>query len=126
LAKELGASPDRISLLSLSQIETKDQFSQKVKSFLETCDAGEWRFLLVQVDIGYLGENLNLTESARYVIREQFQTPSSDKLFRIVLVLHIPRVSGGCFRGMSAWPWVCVHVVSTWQAEADISKLKVY
>ena len=53
--------------------------------------------------------SLNLVECARYIIQDVVGK-SRTSGFQIVLVLHIPRVAGGFFTGLSNSQWVCGFV----------------
>ena len=70
LARELSVSPASISLLSLHQLKTEEQFAKQVRFFLDGCgdyagDAFEMQYLLVQSDMGFEEQGQNLIECAR-------------------------------------------------------------
>jgi hypothetical protein len=104
---------DDIQMITLQQINTEEQFSNKVHFFLESClNSGIQKILIVQ---GLVNPDTNqsLIECARYAILNQVQL-FADKIpsasFCIVLVLQVPRICGGFFSGFPGTRWKALHI----------------
>ena len=69
LAKELGVPSASVSLLPLQEIKTEEEFTKRVRMFLNGCkdrDRCQMQYLLVQADMGFKEEEgQNLIECAR-------------------------------------------------------------
>ncbi len=126
VASDLGLDPERITILSLLQFDTEEQFAKRVRGFLETSTRRRQReMLFIQSEVG-LNENQNLVECDRYVVQDLIRKHQGHN-FVIVFVLHVPRVAGGCFNGLSVHPWTSCHIDELRKLDShslDVSKLR--
>ncbi len=106
IAQELEVDEDEVTILSLLQFDTEEQFGKQVSSFVQ---ASKGKLLIVQTEVQTKIQQ-NLVECARHVVRDRIRKSCRAKQFLVVFVLHIPRVVGGYFKGLSAYPWFCGHV----------------
>ncbi|CAG0886586.1 unnamed protein product [Cyprideis torosa] len=115
IARELDLRDTQITVLSLQQFDTEEQFTKRLRSFLDENGKqgrNEKQYLFVQVEIAEV-DSLNLTECARYVVQDAikaYQRGDDHNSFVIVFILQVPRVAGGCFTGLSVHPWVSCHI----------------
>lgn len=126
--REVGLNPKLSTILSLQQFDTEEQFGKTVQKFLDECRDNDKHILFIQSEVSNHGETLNLVECARYVVQDLVRK-YSNKTFLIVFLLHIPRVAGGCFTGLSVNPWISYHIdelrkKTSTQHGYDIAKLK--
>ena len=54
--------------------------------------------------------NNNLVDCAKYMIQGTAQKWASQTSFSVLLVIHLPRVAGGCHSGYPGFPWQSVHI----------------
>ena len=68
-------------------------------------------------------KNNNLVDCAKYMIQGLAQKWNSLTEFTILLVIHLPRVAGGCHSGYPGFPWLSVHIdeLRTLQREVPLS-----
>ena len=114
LANFLSIRPGNITLLSVQQFRTEEEFRKRARKFLSDCknakeEDGSRRILVAQIEAGTTTSN-NLTECAKYVIQEVTRDLSVNCQVSIVLVVHVPRVAGGCHVGFPGQPWNCIHI----------------
>ena len=130
VAKELGLNSGRITDLSLHQFDTEEQFAKRVKGFFEELQRRpKQRMLFIQAEVSFsASETINLIECSRYLILDVMRAYDVEALdFKIVFLLHIPRVTGGCFNGLSVRPWISCHIDELRKSEAnfdDLSRFK--
>ena len=67
------------------------------------------RLLVAQMDAGDSMNN-NLVDCAKYMIQGMAQKWTSQTNFCVLLVIHLPRVAGGCHSGYPGFPWQSVHI----------------
>ncbi len=104
LATDIRMQPERITMISLKQVSTEDQFVKKIKTFLSS---DRHTMLLIQTEASIQGSQ-NLIDCVRYNIQEQVSKMESAKV--VVLILYVPKVAGGCFTGFCVHPWFSCHV----------------
>ncbi|KAL3881537.1 hypothetical protein ACJMK2_027969, partial [Sinanodonta woodiana] len=104
-----GISLSRLSLEALQSFDTEQQFSRKIRSFLES-DLEEELLLVVQCDSG--DTNASLVACARYCIRDQHQQMKDRRTApcHVVFIIQLPRIAGGCFTGFQCGLWHSVHI----------------
>ena len=117
VANDLGLEPFKISLISLAQFETDEQFTKTVKGFFDDLKKRrrEKLYFFIQAEVSVTNpDSINLIECSRYIVQDVMNSSNLDKelreLFCVVFLLHIPRVSGGCFNGLSVSPWISCHI----------------
>ena len=54
--------------------------------------------------------NNNLVDCTKYMIQGMAQKWTSQTSFSVLLVIHLPRVAGGCHSGYPGFPWQSVHI----------------
>ena len=111
VCRELNKKSDDIQMLTLQQINTEEQFSKRIHTFLEMCKGAKGqKILIVQAQVN--PDTLhNLVECTRYSILNQVQQYSNIcHRFCILLVLQVPRVRGGFFAGFPGTQWKALHI----------------
>ena len=113
ICRKLDLYNDDIQIVTLQQINTEEQFSKRIRIFLEMCrdsDDDTRKILIVQGQVNPETPH-SLVECARYAILNQVQQhqemtrPSS-----IILVLQVPRIYGGFFSGFPGAQWKALHI----------------
>ena len=113
--KALGIHIDSIAL---QQFDNEQQFVKRLKEFYSHGSPQD-RVLLVQCEAGDM--NSELVACARYLVQEERESSLAHALeqspereftyFRhLVLVIQLPRVTGGSFRGFQGGVWDEVHI----------------
>ena len=87
---------------------TEGQFRRRITEFMDS-PSRDRTILVIQSELVNETRSLNLVECARYIIQDVVGR-SSRECFQICLVLHIPRVAGGFFTGLSVAPWASAHI----------------
>ncbi|KAK3585590.1 hypothetical protein CHS0354_036776 [Potamilus streckersoni] len=107
IATEISVS--RLSLEALQSFDTEQQFSRKIRSFLES-DLEEELLLVVQCDSG--DTNANLVACARYCILDEHQQMKDRRTApcHVIFIIQLPRIAGGCFSGFQCGLWHSVHI----------------
>eukprot|EP00092_Neocalanus_flemingeri_P023314 GFUD01025278.1.p1 GENE.GFUD01025278.1~~GFUD01025278.1.p1 ORF type:complete len:2291 (+),score=510.26 GFUD01025278.1:413-6874(+) len=110
LAGMLDMSQTAISLLSLQQFKTEEEFRKKINQFIEKIENSEGntkKIMIVQVDAGEKSAR-NLVECAKYIIQGIIMKMTKRQNFKMFLVIHLPR--GSSYVGYPSQPWSCVHI----------------
>ena len=113
--KALGILVDSIAL---QQFDNEQQFVKRLKEFYNH-ESPQNRVLLVQCEAGDM--NNELVACARYLVQEEresslvlaLEQPPERQLSylrHLVLVIQLPRVTGGFFRGFQGGVWDEVHI----------------
>ncbi|XP_035692571.1 E3 ubiquitin-protein ligase rnf213-alpha-like [Branchiostoma floridae] len=106
LAETLGLREAVVQLLSLQQFDTEQQFSRRIRHFLEQTLAEEG-LLVVQCDSGDI--NSNLIACASYTVQtERAQTGNLKS--SVVFVIQLPRNTRKGFSGLGGGQWLCYHI----------------
>ncbi len=108
VAGELGMREEKVTLLSLLQFDTEEQFTKRLQRLMDSKRASSKGLIIIQSEMGQ-EESQNLVECARYIVQDVLRKQETRNC-RIVFILHIPRVSGGCFNGLCAQPWASCHI----------------
>ena len=100
-----------ITMSSLQQFNTEDQFSKCVSDFLASCrkNPEEKHLLFIQSEVSTQGDTARLLECARFNV-QRLVSEGVCGVFKIIFLLRIPRVAGGCFNGLSVDPWYSCHI----------------
>eukprot|EP00090_Calanus_glacialis_P031123 TRINITY_DN5102_c0_g1_i8.p1 TRINITY_DN5102_c0_g1~~TRINITY_DN5102_c0_g1_i8.p1 ORF type:complete len:2193 (-),score=498.77 TRINITY_DN5102_c0_g1_i8:57-6239(-) len=110
IAEMLGMSQTAISLLSLQQFKTEEEFRKKMNQFTEKVEKAEddsKRIMIAQVDAGENSAR-NLVECAKYIIQGMIMKMTKQTNFNLFLVIHLPR--GSSYAGYPSQPWKSVHI----------------
>ncbi|KAL3881517.1 hypothetical protein ACJMK2_027949 [Sinanodonta woodiana] len=105
----VGIPPERIALETLQSYDTEQQFSRKIRYFLES-NHDEQLLLVVQCDSG--DTNASLVACARYCILDEYQHMKDRRTApcHVVFIIQLPRIAGGCFTGFQCGLWHSVHI----------------
>ena len=110
ICRELDRHLEDVQLITLQQINTEEQFTDKVRSFLEFCQSSSTeKVLIVQGQVNPDTPH-SLVECARYSIMNQVQKHKDLERFCIILVLQVPRICGGFFSGFPGNQWKALHI----------------
>jgi hypothetical protein len=111
IVKKLSLKSQDIQMITLQQINTEEQFTEKIRTFLDSCQfSGSKKVLIVQGQINPETPH-SLVECTRYSILNQVQQhKNSTENFCIILVLQVPRVCGGFFSGFPGTQWKALHI----------------
>ena len=110
IADMLGMSQMAITLLSLQQFKTEEEFRKKINQFvqkIENSDDDSKRIMIAQVDAGENSAR-NLVECAKYIIQGLIMKMTKRANFNLFLVIHLPR--GSSYAGYPSQPWRSVHI----------------
>ncbi|KAL3881512.1 hypothetical protein ACJMK2_027944 [Sinanodonta woodiana] len=105
----VGISPERIALETLQSFDTEQQFSRKIRSFMES-NPEEKLLLMVQCDSG--DTSANLVASAIYCIVDEYQQLKNRRTSpcHVIFIIQLPRIAGGCFTGFQCGLWHSAHI----------------
>ncbi|XP_078574614.1 E3 ubiquitin-protein ligase rnf213-alpha-like [Branchiostoma floridae x Branchiostoma japonicum] len=106
LAEMLGVRKAVVQLLSLQQFDTEQQFSRRIRHFLEQTLA-EGGLLVVQCDSGDI--NSNLIACASYTIQAE-RAQTGNQRSSVVFVIQLPRNTRKGFSGLDGGQWLCYHI----------------
>ena len=112
LGRRIGASPDSITLLTLQQFKTEEEFRKKAGAFFEGVKSPNQlsrKILIAQIEAGTSTAG-NLVECAKYYLQEMVNTTDRNSQFDVFLVVQVPRIAGGCYAGYPGEPWTSVHI----------------
>ena len=110
ICRVLDRHLEDVQLITLQQINTEEQFTDKVRSFLEFClSSSNEKVLIVQGQVNPETPH-SLVECARYSIMNQVQKHKDVARFCIILVLQVPRIFGGFFTGFPGNQWKALHI----------------
>ncbi len=125
LASAMKMQESQINLLSLARFKKEREFIKRLQNILRNPDAKMKGVLIVQSEMNKQ-EDQNLLECARYIAMDILRHESL-RHFKVVFVIHVPRVSGGCFSSMCTYPWVSCHIDELRNPEAlcvNVSEIK--
>ncbi|CAH1233987.1 RNF213 [Branchiostoma lanceolatum] len=108
LAETLDIKEAAMQLLSLQQFDTEQQFSKRIRSFLEqkqTKDEGG--VLFVQCDSSDI--NANLIACASYTAQAE-RAQIGNLRPSVVFVVQLPRNPKASFSGLGGGQWLCYHI----------------
>ncbi|KAK3585575.1 hypothetical protein CHS0354_036762 [Potamilus streckersoni] len=107
--REVGIPPYSIAMETLQSFDTEQQFSRKIRSFLES-DTKEELLLIIQCDSG--DTSANLVASARYCILDVHQQMKNRRTApcHVIFIIQLPRIAGGCFTGFQCGLWHSAHI----------------
>ncbi|KAK3585576.1 hypothetical protein CHS0354_036763 [Potamilus streckersoni] len=107
--RAVGIPPESIALETLQSFDTEQQFSRKIRSFLES-NPVEKLLLMVQCDSG--DTSANLVASARYCILDEYQQLKNSRTApcHVIFIIQLPRIAGGCFTGFQCGLWHSAHI----------------
>ncbi|KAK3588412.1 hypothetical protein CHS0354_015933 [Potamilus streckersoni] len=99
----------RLLIETLQSFVTEQQFSRKLRSFIDE-DPEEELLILIQCDSG--DTNASLVACARYCILDVHQQMKTRRtaLCHVVFLIQLPRIVGGCFTGFQCGLWHSVHI----------------
>jgi hypothetical protein len=111
IIKKLSLKSQDIQMIRLQQINTEEQFTEKIRTFLDSCSfSGSKKVLIVQGQINPKTPQ-NLVECVRYSILNQVKLHNNSiENFCIILVLQVPRACGGFFPGFPGLQWKALHI----------------
>ena len=111
ICSTLGYSTGDIQMVTLQQINTEEQFTERICTFLEICRKScAPQVLIVQGQINPDTPH-SFVECTRYSILNQvLQHKDISNPFCIILVLQVPRVYGGFFTGFPGMQWKALHI----------------
>ena len=111
MVKKLSFKAQDIQMITLQQINTEEQFTEKIRTFLDSCQSSNSKkVLIVQGQINPETPH-SLVECTRYSILNQVQQhKNSSGKYCIILVLQVPRVCGGFFSGFPGTQWKALHI----------------
>ena len=111
ICSRLGRNYEDIQMITLQQINTEEQFTERIRTFLEICKISNTpKVLIVQGQINPDTPH-SLVECTRYSILNQvLQHKEMTNPFCIILVLQVPRVYGGFFTGFPGMQWKALHI----------------
>ncbi|XP_053396017.1 E3 ubiquitin-protein ligase rnf213-alpha-like [Mercenaria mercenaria] len=105
-----GIDADKILLLeTLSSFDTEQQFTTKIRQHMKiTGDSA--KLIVIQCDSGDV--NANLIACARYCVMDEFEKLRDEMTepVHVVLIVQLPKVSGGCFTGFQCGKWHSAHI----------------
>ncbi|XP_068735057.1 LOW QUALITY PROTEIN: E3 ubiquitin-protein ligase rnf213-alpha-like [Montipora capricornis] len=116
LCNQTGFCPSTVDFMTLQQIQTEQQFRSLVRFFFERLGGDCPGILITQCDSG--DDNFNLIAGARHILMEErnnapelLNLPKIEPV-HIVLVVQLPRISGGCrnFVSFQGGKWMSVHI----------------
>ena len=112
ICRKLGKDVNDIQIVTLQQINTEEQFSKRIRIFLEMCqDSDDFhKILIVQGQVNPETPH-SLVECTRYAILNQVQQHKEmSSPYSIILVLQVPRIYGGFFSGFPGAQWKALHI----------------
>jgi hypothetical protein len=111
ICSRLGRNFEDIQMITLQQINTEEQFTERIHTFLDICKISSTpKVLIVQGQINPDTPH-SLVECTRYSILNQvLQHKDISNQFCIILVLQVPRVYGGFFTGFPGMQWKALHI----------------
>ena len=110
ICRRLDRAPSDIEIITLQQINTEEQFTERIRIFLEMSHhSSSHKVLIVQGQVNPETSH-SLVECTRYSILNQVQQHKGAKRFCIMLVLQVPRVCGGFFSGFPGMQWKALHI----------------
>ncbi|XP_068731195.1 E3 ubiquitin-protein ligase rnf213-alpha-like [Montipora capricornis] len=116
LCDQTAFRPSTVEFMTLQQFQTEQQFRTLVRCFFERLGGGCPGILIVQCDSG--DDNFSLIAGARHILMEERNNApelldlAKIEPVHIVLVVQLPRISGGCcnFVGFQGGKWMSVHI----------------
>ncbi|XP_006816196.2 E3 ubiquitin-protein ligase rnf213-alpha-like [Saccoglossus kowalevskii] len=127
MSTELGS--DSITVVSLHEFQTEQQFSRKARDFFNTVTA-KIKILVIQCSSG--NEHTNLIACSRYLIQDERVKAEKRKLkagagglmtAHVVFIIQLPRIVGGCFAGFQGGKWNSIHIDELRPAEARLPEI---
>ena len=117
-----------VDSVALEQFDTEQQFCDRISRFYEFAGI-QSRVLVLQCEAG---DRMNDTvASVRYLVQEirqeayQRREGTFGRGYRhLLLILHVPRVAGGCFVGFQAGSWIEAHLDEL-RSESHVNILSV-
>lgn len=110
ICRDLSIHLEDMQIITLAQINTEEQFTDKVRTFLEYCESSSQnKIMIVQGQINPETSH-SLVECVRYSILNQVQQHKDVESFCIILVLQVPRICGGFFSGFPGNQWKALHI----------------
>jgi hypothetical protein len=95
--------------MNLQQVSTEEQFSKRIKQFLELCDRQqEHQVLIIQGQVSPQTPD-GLIECIHYAILNISQC-FLEQRFCILLVLQVRQINGGFFSGFPNSKWRALHI----------------
>ncbi|KAL3881511.1 hypothetical protein ACJMK2_027943, partial [Sinanodonta woodiana] len=107
--REVGIPPRNIAMETLQSFDTEQQFSRKIRSFMES-NPEEELLLMIQSDSG--DTSANLVASARYCVLDEHQQLKNRRTApcHVIFIIQLPRIAGGCFTGFQCGLWHSAHI----------------
>ena len=110
ICRRLNRAQSDIEIITLQQINTEEQFTERIRIFLEMSQHSRThKVLIVQGQVNPETPH-SLVECTRYSILNQVQQHKGAKRFCIMLVLQVPRICGGFFSGFPGMQWKALHI----------------
>ncbi|KAL3881535.1 hypothetical protein ACJMK2_027967, partial [Sinanodonta woodiana] len=99
----------RLLIETLQSFDTEQQFSRKIRSFIDE-HLEEELLILIQCDSG--NTNASLVACARYCILDVHQQMKDRRTApcHVIFIIQLPRIVGGCFTGFQCGLWHSVHI----------------
>ena len=111
ISYNLDISRKSIHVVHGSQFRTETEFSKRVDQFFDNARKNrlQMNILIVQLEL-LSSKEAGMVDCIRFLLQDRSRISAGSVMYKICMVIQLPRIVGGVFNGFPGHPWESYHL----------------